>query len=95
MLNLPWLYTLTVLSQHSAGINATVFRQLDQLAQDQALLFFAAALISGRSLGHYRLPLLHRQPHPYLLVVPATGGKSHLFRVLFYLRQRCPVRVLF
>ena len=92
---LPRLQPLTVLSQYSAGISATVFCQFDQLAQHQALLFFPAALISTRCLGHYRLPLLHRQPHSHLLVVPATGGKSRLFRVLFYLRQRYPFRILF
>ncbi len=38
-------------------------------------------------LGHHRLTLLHREPHPYLHLAAASGGKSHLFRVLFLMSQ--------
>jgi hypothetical protein len=42
-----------------------------------------ATLISARHFGHYCLPLVHREPHPYLLLAAASGDKSQLFRVLF------------
>jgi hypothetical protein len=76
---------LTVLAQHSSGITTTVIRQLDHLAQDHALLLLAAALVAARHLGHHRLTLLHREPHPYLQLAVAGGGKSHLIFEYFFI----------
>src|ERR1044072_5087523 len=80
-----------MLPQHSSGISTTVFRQLDELAQDHALFFLPAALIPSCCFGHHRLTLLHREPHPHLQLAAASGGKSRFISSTFLFEATIPI----
>jgi hypothetical protein len=57
--------------------------------------FLRLRWVAARHLGHHRLTLLHREPHPYLQLAVASGGKSHLFRVFFLFEPTIPVSSTF